>query len=195
MACNGCALHFFIKYDCVYEHAVQFARVHGNSQNAWPWKISLFWYATRFASETDGVVGAPEYERCIMVAWIIHQLALLHHYPQYSVAPSVLTRPGIRSDVNNSKMRMNSLAKYFIGPYALTLRIFFFFCKERLTLFNQTSLLVRGVMNCRSLQVTTHINLITRLRMSGAIPLPSLHAFLACTGYLPFTQHWRQNYA
>lgn len=54
-------------------------------------------------------------------------------------------------------------------------------CKEPLTIFHLTffprKVLGGGVWSCRSLQLTTHIDLVPRLRMSWAIPLRSLHAF------------------
>ena len=50
-----------------------------------------------------------------------------------------------------------------------------------------TGALFGGGWNCRSLKLTTHLHLVPRLRMSGAIPLLPLYAFVAWTGKaLPF---------
>jgi len=42
----------------------------------------------------------------------------------------------------------------------------------------------RGYSN-QGMKLTTHFSLIPRLRLSGAIPLLPLYAFMACTGTLP----------
>ena len=51
-------------------------------------------------------------------------------------------------------------------------------------------------VNCRGMKLTTHLHLVPRSRMSGAIPLIPLYAFATQTGTflpLPFTINLTQN--